>query len=595
LINSESLVRESLVQNGKGPAKFLLISDFNVGNLASLLARNGSIEPIVAPYGQVLQLLLSRTDKSWSDAEGTIVWTSPSSITGYERARQNQDWDLEETLKEVDHFADALRVLPPEVHQIFVATWSPIHRAENRRGLLDMDPANGIAALLMRMNLRLCERRRDDPRIYFFDSARWASSVGARAYDARLWYLTKTPFAVDVFREAARDFQAALRGVQGGGRKLIALDLDNTLWGGVVGDVGWQKLRLGGHDAIGEAYLDFQRGLKALARRGVLLGLVSKNDKAIALEAIASHPEMALSAEDFAGWRIDWNDKAANLAALADDLNLGLDAVVFIDDNPAERARVSETLPQVLVPDWPSSPLEFPAALATLACFDAPFVSHEDRIRGKSYVAERKRREARHQVQSLDDWLDTLGLSVIVEELNQSNLERASQLLNKTNQFNLRTRRLTASALAMWTAASGHQLMVFRVADRFGDYGLVGIAGLSFDTVEHAAYIEDLVLSCRVLGRRVEQTMLYVIAERARRLGAESLIADFVPTPRNQPCRSFLEQSEMSSESRGKRFWLDLNRQLPRPKAVSLIERTSEAEGSNLVTKASADADESAA
>jgi FkbH-like protein len=583
------------VSNGKGQAKFVLVSDFNLRNLAPLLARSGDIEPIVAPYGQIAQVLLSHSDEAWRDAEGTIVWTSPSLITGYERARQNQEWNLEEALEEVDRFANALTALPADIHQIFVATWSPTHRSEIRRGLLDMDPIQGLAALLMRLNLRLYEGVRDDTRIHIFDSARWASAAGARAYDARLWYLTKTPFAVEVFREAAHDFQSALRGIKGGARKLIVLDLDNTLWGGVVGDVGWQKLRLGGHDALGEAFLDFQRGLKTLMRRGVLLGLVSKNDEAVALDAIASHPEMALSAEDFAGWRINWNDKAANLAALAEELNLGLDAVVFIDDNPAERARVREALPQVLVPDWPASPIEYPASLDALDCFDAPFLSNEDRNRSKSYVAERKRREVRNHVQSLDDWLDTLELVVIVEELDESNLERASQLLNKTNQFNLRTRRLTARELAAWAAVEGHEFLVFRVADRFGDYGLVGVAGLRLDSCRQTVHVEDLVLSCRVMGRRVEQTMLYVIAERARMLGAQTLIADFLTTSRNQPCRSFLEQSGMRVEASGDRFSLDLSVELLRPRAVKLIEQAGEAQRLKVVLKESADAGESAA
>ena len=583
--------------NGRSPAKFVLISDFNVRNLAPLLARAGNIDPIVAPYGQVMQILLSRTDGTWlKDAEGAIVWTSPSSIAGYQHARQNQNWDLEEVLTEVDQFAHDLGAIPSHIRHIFVAGWSPLHRSESRRGLLDMDPTYGLAALLMRMNLRLCERVRDDARIHVFDSMRWISTTGAaRACDTRLWYLTKTPFNVDVFREAARDFAAALRGLRGGARKLLALDLDNTLWGGEVGEIGWQKLRLGGHDAVGEAFLDFQRGLQALAHRGVLLALVSKNDEAVALEAIASHPEMALGTEEFAGLRINWNDKAANLAALADELNLGLDAIVFIDDNPAERARIRETLPQVLVPDWPSSPIEFPAALAALDCFDAPFVSDEDRNRAKSYVAERKRREARNLVQSLDDWLDTLELRVIVEDLNETNLERASQLLNKTNQFNLRTRRLTTSEFATWATARGHDSLVFRVADRFGDYGLVGIAGLRFEPGERAAFVEDLVLSCRVMGRRVEQTMLYTIAKRARSEGAQKLVADFVPTSRNQPCRSFLEQSGMRCDAAAERFWLDLSGDLLPPKAIELIERSNEPHRSSASSGTSADADESIA
>ena len=156
------------------------------------------------------------------------------------------------------------------------------------------------------------------------------------------------------------DLKAGLNGLDGRGRKLIVVDLDDTLWGGIVGEVGWEQLKLGGHDHVGEAFADFQRALKGLNRRGILLAIASKNEERVALEGIAQHPEMVLSLDDFAGWRIDWEDKAQNIADMVAELNLGLQSVVFIDDNPAERSRVREALPEVFVPEWPADPALYP-------------------------------------------------------------------------------------------------------------------------------------------------------------------------------------------------------------------------------------------
>src|SRR5439155_12335873 len=288
-------------------------------------------------------------------------------------------------------------------------------------------------------------------------------------------------------------------------------------WGGIVGDLGWQSIRLGGHDPIGEAFRDFQLGLKILKERGVLLGIVSKNEESTALEAIRSHPEMVLRQDDFAGWRINWEDKAQNIANLAAELNLGLQSVVFLDDNPVERARVREVLPDVLVPELPANPMEFKAALQQLRCFDTPVISSEDQTRTGMYVSERQRRAAQAHISSLDQWLESLQMEVVAEPLSETNLDRATQLFNKTNQMNLSTRRLTKEELWSWSRENGNSMLVFRVSDKFGDYGLVGIASFRLEAGSQTdARIVDFILSCRVMGRKVEETMLHVLAVSAK-------------------------------------------------------------------------------
>src|SRR5207248_5467611 len=241
---------------------------------------------------------------------------------------------------------------------------------------------------------------------------------------------------------------------------------------------------------------------------GVLLGIVSKNEESTALEAIRSHPEMVLRQDDFAGWRINWEDKAQNIVELVSELNLGLQSVVLIDDSPVERARVHEAFPDVLVPEWPSSPLDYTATLHGLRCFDTRLVSLEDRTRTEMYVTERKRHEVRTQVSSLEQWLASLNIQVEAEPLSEATLDRATQLLNKTNQMNLSTRRMIKEELQNWNQQPENTVLIFRVSDKFGDYGLVGVA--SFVLRDGNANVVDFVLSCRVMGRKVEETMLHV-------------------------------------------------------------------------------------
>jgi FkbH-like protein len=311
--------------------------------------------------------------------------------------------------------------------------------------------------------------------------------------------------------------------------------------------VGWEGLTLGGHDPIGEAFVDLQRALQALRARGILLAIASKNEEATALEAMRRHPEMVLRPEDFVAWRIDWRDKAANVEAMVRELNLGLDAVVFIDDSPAERARVREALPDVLVPEWPEQKLLRVAALQRLRCFDTLAVSAEDRARSALYAAEQRRVEARTQVGSLAQWQRSLGLRVELRPLARADLKRVVQLLNKTNQMNLRTRRTTEAELLAWVAGGPRQLWALRVRDRFGDAGLTG--AVSVERAGEEARIVDFVLSCRVFGREIERVMVRTAVEHARATGARTVVAEYLPTPRNKPCLEFWRASGFAEEA----------------------------------------------
>jgi FkbH-like protein len=425
--------------------------------------------------------------------------------------------------------------------------------------------------MLLRANLRLGDALAGKSSLCILNAHNWIASVGKAAYSSKLWYLSKIPFSNALFKEAVSESKSALAGLLGRSRKILILDLDDTLWGGIVGDDGWQNLSLGGHDAIGEAFVHFQKELKALSRRGVLLAIVSKNDEATALEAIDKHPEMLLRREDFVAWRINWNDKAANLAELMRDVNLGLDSAVYVDDNPSERARVRKTLPEVLVPDWPEDKTQYVTALRTLNCFNPLSISKEDRSRTSSYVAERERQRSVREVDSLEDWLQTLGLVVEVEELSTLNLPRAVQLLNKTNQMNLQTRRMSEEEFAAWSREPGCKVWTFRVSDRFGDYGLTGLASLK--VAGDNASVTDFLLSCRVFGKKVEDAIFATLVNEARAMGVTSLTATYRPTAKNKPCLEFLERSGFHRSDDGTVFSWNTDDEFETPGHIRLVGR----------------------
>ena len=543
----------------------LAISDFNLDNFAGYLNHDPNaptVEMVVAPYGQVASLVVDPQSNYWNHPyDFILVWTQPQSvIPSFNEVLQFKTTPIQQLLSEVDDYAALLLQLQDRANMVFVPTWvlPPHYRGF---GMLDMKHEFGVTNLLMRMNLRLAEHFEQAPHVYPFHAERWMASAGIKAFNPKLWYMAKVPFGNDVFKTAVKDVKAALRGIAGQAKKLVVVDLDDTLWGDIVGDVGWEQIRLGGHDPVGEAHVDFQRALKALTHKGILLGIVSKNEEEVALEAIERHPEMVLKADDFAAWRINWNDKAQNIVDLVDELNLGTQSVVFIDDNPIERARVREALPEVFVPEWPEDKLLYQKALLDLDCFDVPSISQEDIARNEMYKVEKQREQLKRQLSSLDDWLMTIDMQVKIEELNETNLARTTQLFNKTNQLNLSTRRMSEAELVDWAAADHRKLWTCRVSDKFGDLGLVGI--ISFETHQRQGSIVDFVLSCRAMGRKVEETMVYTVLEHAKSLDIDEVRATYLPTAKNKPCLDFWKRSGFSCDETSQTFTWNILKDYP--------------------------------
>lgn len=550
----------------------LLISDFNAQNLAAYLENKTSAPKIrcsVAPFGQVMQALMGIKEKDSGQPphDFLVVWTQPEAIfQSFRELLSHRPSSLPAILAEVDAFASLILEAGSQARFVFIPNWIlPAHR--NDFALFELESETGILDILMRMNVRLAEKLRGAKNIFLFNSQKWMETAGARAFDAKLWYMAKVPYANEVFNEAAKEIKASLTGLAGKSRKLIVLDLDGILWKETVGEAGWENLTIGGHDPAGEAYADFQQALKSLTHRGILLGIASKNDPAYALEAIDRHPEMVLRTKDFAGWAINWEDKAQNIMNLAKKLNLGLESIVFIDDSPAERSRVREALPEVLVPEWPADPMLFTKALLSLRDFYVPTLTGEDARRAQSYVDERQRIELHQKVKSYDEWLAALEVRITLEPLNSANKARAAQLLNKTNQMNLTTRRMSEAELETWAGEKNHFVWTVGVSDKFGDYGLTGL--MSLEVGPQGARLADFLLSCRVLGKRVEETMLFYLTDFAHKKGIEEILAGFVKTGRNQPCFDFFQKIKASWNEKESTFALRVKPPYAKPDSVA--------------------------
>jgi FkbH-like protein len=391
--------------------------------------------------------------------------------------------------------------------------------------------AQSPAAIIEKINTRLRDLA-DESGVHLLAADSYAAEYGSREwFDPVLWHRSKQeihPRVSHFYGDLAGRLLAALRGRSS---KCLVLDLDNTLWGGVIGDDGLEGIQLGQGSAMGEAFVAFQEYAQRLARRGVILAVCSKNDEANALAAFEKHPDMVLRRKDIACFVANWQDKASNLRHIAKTLNIGIDSLVFADDNPFERNLVRQELPEVQVPELPEDPSFYASTIAEAGYFESLAVTDEDRERTGQYRANIERDELKASATDMDGYLRGLGMELIVRPFDGIGLSRIIQLINKTNQFNLTTRRYTEADIRAVMSDPKVVTYQLRLTDRFGDNGIIAIL---IGRIDHGALVLDTwLMSCRVLGRQVEEACLNVMVDAARTLGAERIVGDYIPTAKN--------------------------------------------------------------
>jgi FkbH-like protein len=403
----------------------------------------------------------------------------------------------------------------------------------------DANLPHSLTNAVQRLNQRLAALCSTIADCVFFDVDRFAARYGrARWRDARMFYASRLPVSSDAFRVYSRGLVRSFSTLFRAPRKVLCTDLDNTLWGGVLGEDGPEGIATGSAFP-GNCYLDYQKYLKQLSSRGILLAIVSKNNEADVREAFqVRSADLALSPDDFVARKISWNEKSDSIRELARELSLGLDSFVFVDDNPVECEAIRQELPEVAVVVAPVlEPWRLVEVLSEQPFFDAAVVTDDDVNRLNEYKSQAQRAELATSLGNRDEFLASLGIVCTFQSALQAPLSRAVQLLAKTNQFNLTTRRHSAAEIEEFASAAGGQAVVVRVRDRFGDAGVVGLA-LARNKGD-ICYIDSLLLSCRVIGRGIETALLAYLGEHARRTGAMRLVGEFIATKKNAPCANF--------------------------------------------------------
>ena len=548
---------------GIKPAKIAVLSSYSSEFLHDALIvacfLKGVVPEIYQPaFNQFRQDILASRSGLYRFSPDTVIL----SVLGenlcpalYDRIPSSETIYVEETVAEFEGLIDEFRgrssasllvqTLLPPLYPVF--------------GIGDANLPFGQRQQVQRINARLGEICRERSGVYVVDYEGLVARHGALAWhDERMRYFAQLPIDKRMFLPLACEYAKIVNGLKGGAKKCIVLDLDNTLWGGIAGEDGVDGIKL---DTVypGSAYKAFQQALLALNDRGILLAVASKNNPADVDEVFDRHPHMVLTKGDFAAMQVGWHPKSQMIETIADELGIGLEHIVLIDDNPVECAEVSRALPMVRAILFPRQPERFATALAEEGLFDALQFSKEDRNRARLYKQRAAAENLRGKTTNLEDFYRSLEMEIIIEPVNAGSLTRTAQLTQKTNQLNLTTCRYTEADINARLHDSSWRCCTVTVRDRFGDNGIIGI--MLARHVADRLILDTFLMSCRVIGRTVETAMLAHLCDVAAQFGVRLIEAALIPTSKNLPVRPLLPDHnfEQVGERDGASIWhLDL-------------------------------------
>ena len=392
-----------------------------------------------------------------------------------------------------------------------------------------------------KLNFLLMQGCQEVKNVYMIDLDAIQAACGREKFsDPKLYYIAKMPIAVDALPVVAQKVVDLIQALRGAVKKCVVLDLDNTLWGGVIGDDGLSGIQIG-ELGTGHAFSDFQIWLKELKNRGMLLAVCSKNNDQTAREPFEKHPEMILRLEDFAMFVANWEDKASNIRMIQKTLNIGMDSLVFLDDNPFERNLVRSLIPEITVPEMPEDPALYLQYLRSLGLFEMASYSSEDANRTRQYCEQAERATFESSFQSYDAYLEGLEMKAAAAPFDVFHYPRIAQLTQRSNQFNLRTVRYTEAEVEALSRDDSHICLYFTLKDKFGDYGLISVIILD-KQADNSLFVSQWLMSCRVLKRGMEEFVVNKIMQIAEAYGFQKVIGEYIPTPKNAMVKDLYEK-----------------------------------------------------
>lgn len=421
-------------------------------------------------------------------------------------------------------------------------------------GSLTSNISSAYRGIVHSYNKHIIEFAKNNDRVFVIDTNSIILSIGEKdSYDYRMWYLARCIWSREFVRLLGKRIVQLWKAIRGEGKKCLVLDLDNTLWGGIIGEDGIGGIALGG-EGPGFAYKEFQQNVKVLKDRGILLAINSKNNYDDVKDVFEKHPEMILKESDFAAQRINWRDKVDNMKEIAEELNIGIDSFVFIDDNPVEREIIKRCLPDIVVPDFPPDISSLSEWFIEICCeyFNSVRITKEDIAKSEQYRVKKEIEKLKITICSKEEFLKSLEMTAVIRKLQKEHLHRIAQLTQKTNQFNLTTKRYTEADIE--AIETGERGIVFslQLIDKFTDNGIIGVVIYTRDDGnEKAWWIDTLLLSCRVIGREIEKAFISYTAQVLKKeKGAEILYGEYIPTPKNKIVSTFYEEMGFSKVER---------------------------------------------
>lgn len=421
-----------------------------------------------------------------------------------------------------------------------IPTYSPY-------GILETKTEYSLQKMILDLNNKLSDALISEPSVYIYDFNAFIAKHGENnVFDYRQFLFGDIKVALNYIPYLAEDLMGYIKPVLGLNRKCVVLDLDNTLWGGVVGEEGFEGIALG-PKAPGNAFLEFQRHLLSLSQRGIILVINSKNNTADAIEVLKDHPYMILREENFASMKINWNDKISNMRDIAEELNIGLDSMVYIDDDPVNRELMRKALPEVLTIELPKDPSLYSPTLMSLTDFNVLNITDEDARRVDMYRQQIKRNQLEKTVTNLEEYLSQLDIKIKIKNADSFTIPRIAQLILKTNQFNLTTHRYQEEEVRKFSQDPNIIIGCAQVEDKFGDNGITGAFIVKKNSpIEWT--IDTFLLSCRIMGRGVENAIMGFIVNEAKREGVIKIKGRYIPTKKNKPCEDFLHDYGFKQE-----------------------------------------------
>jgi FkbH-like protein len=560
--------------------KIALLSSFTCRGLKEILAVKCSQAGIkadiyVGEYNQYRQEIWDEQSQLYQFHPDVLIFfidlrsmLGESFFMPYQQTAEQRRLWVENTAHEILDLVATFKSRSPALvllHNFEVPSYSPL-------GIQEAKQPYGFIESIQDLNHKLRETCKLDPQTYLFNYDAFCAFIGkSQVFNDKMYYLGDIKLNLNCFPDLCSAYMAYIKARLGMTKKCLVLDLDQTLWGGIIGEDGLEGIKLG-PTPEGRPYWEFQKMLLALYQRGIILAVNSKNNPDDALKVLREHPHMILREEHFASLQINWDDKITNMKHIAEDLNIGLDSLVFIDDDPHNREMVAKALPEVYVVHIPQDPAGFAEALQNIDDFNSLQFTHEDAQRGRMYAARRQMEQVRKTTGNITDYLKELQMVVKIAKANAFSLPRLAQLVQKTNQFNMTTRRYSEEDIKGFAKNDAFMVLSVAVADKFGDQGLVGIVILekSMDSWR----LDTFLLSCRVIGRQVEEAILAYILKLMRADHAPKLIGEFIPTKKNIPAQDFYQKHGFAMEKTvgDVQYWIyPVERLLESPDYINVV------------------------